>query len=81
MWVYDLRTNQHFTLKQKPLRRQHLDGFVASYRPGRARDARVESERRKSFTYDEVIARDEANLDITWLRDESLDMDNLTAPK
>ena len=28
LWVYDLRTNQHFTLKQNPLRRQHLDDFV-----------------------------------------------------
>lgn len=24
LWVYDLRTNQHFTLKQNPLRRHHL---------------------------------------------------------
>ena len=26
LWIYDLRTNQHFTLKQNPLRRHHLDG-------------------------------------------------------
>jgi len=25
LWVYDLRTNQYFTLKQNALRRQHLD--------------------------------------------------------
>ena len=82
LWVYDLRTNQHFTLKQNPLRRQHLDEFVASYLPGKARDERVESERWKSFTYDDLIARDKANLDITWLRDASLeDMDNLPAPE
>jgi type I restriction enzyme M protein len=44
--------------------------------PGR-RDKREESERWKSFTYDEITARDKANLDITWLRDESLeDLDN-----
>ena len=36
----------------------------------------------KSFTYDELVARDKANLDITWLRDESLeDLDNLPAPE
>ena len=29
LWVYDLRTNRHFTLKQNPLRRHHLDDFVA----------------------------------------------------
>jgi len=37
LWVYDLRTNQHFTLKQNPLRRGHLDEFVESFRPGRPR--------------------------------------------
>jgi type I restriction enzyme M protein len=82
LWVYDLRTNQHFTLKQNPLQRHHLDEFVASYLPGKARDERTESERWKAFTYDELVARDKANLDITWLRDESLeDMDSLPAPE
>jgi type I restriction enzyme M protein len=42
----------------------------------------VESERWKSFPRDELVARDKANLDITWLRDESLeDADNLPAPE
>ena len=82
LWVYDLRTNQHFTLKQSPLRRHHLDEFVASYLAGKDRAERVESERWKSFTHDELIARDKVNLDITWLRDESLeDVDNLPAPE
>ena len=32
--------------------------------------------------YDELIARDKASLDITWLRDESLeDTDNLPPPE
>ena len=82
MWVYDLRTNQHFTLKQNPLRRHHLDDFVDWYLPGKARDERVESERWRAFSHDELIARDKVNLDVTWLRDESLeDMDNLPAPE
>jgi type I restriction enzyme M protein len=82
LWVYDLRTSQHFTLKQNPLRRHHLDDFVEAYLPGKARDERVASERWKSFTYDELIARDKVNLDITWLRDDSLeDVDNLPAPE
>jgi hypothetical protein len=46
---YDLRTNQHFTLKQNSLRRHHLDDFVASYQPGAPRSERVESERFKAF--------------------------------
>ncbi len=80
LWVYDLRTNQHFTLKQNPLRREHLDEFVDVFEPGR-RGERVDSERWKPFTYDEVVARDKANLDITWLRDESLeDLDSLPSP-
>jgi type I restriction enzyme M protein len=82
LWIYDLRTNQHFTLKQNPLRRHHLDEFVACYLPDKPRSERTETERFKSFGYDELIARDKVNLDITWLRDESLeDMDNLPAPE
>ncbi|RBY96869.1 SAM-dependent DNA methyltransferase [Blastococcus sp. TF02-8] len=82
LWVYDLRTNQHFTLKQNPLRRSHLDEFVESVRPGRPRTERVERERFRAFTYDEIVARDKANLDITWLKDASLeDLDDLPAPE
>ncbi len=82
LWVYDLRTNQHFTLKQNPLRRRHLDDFVACYLPGKDRSERVASKRWKSFTYDDLMARDKVNLDITWLRDEYLeDADNLPAPE
>lgn len=82
LWVYDLRTNQHFTLKQSPLTRAHLDEFVACYAPGQPRSERTESERFRSFGYDELVARDKANLDITWLRDDSLeDLDNLPAPE
>jgi len=31
----------------------------------------IESERWKSFSYEELVARDKANLDITWLKVES----------
>ncbi|MEU5461645.1 N-6 DNA methylase [Streptomyces althioticus] len=80
-WVYDLRTNQHFTLKQNPLTRKHLDDFVACAKPGRPRKERVETERFKAFTYEELVGREKVNLDITWLRDESLEaLDNLPAP-
>jgi type I restriction enzyme M protein len=82
LWLYDLRTNQHFTLKQNPLRREHLQDFVDCYLPAKSRSERVESERFRSFTYDEITARDKVNLDVTWLRDESLeDLDNLPAPE
>ena len=71
----------HFTLKQNPLRSEHLRDFVDAYSAG-DRSSRAERERFHRFTYDELIQRDKASLDITWLRDESLeDMDNLPAPE
>lgn len=81
LWVYDLRTNEHFTLKQNPLQRHHLDDFVSCYLPGAPRSERIETERFRAFSYDEIVARDKANLDITWLKDDSLtDLDNLPSP-
>jgi type I restriction enzyme M protein len=81
LWVYDLRTNSHFTLKQNPLGFEHLQEFIAAYRP-EDRGDRVESERFKRFGYDELLARDKLSLDLIWLRDESLeDMDNLPPPE
>jgi type I restriction enzyme M protein len=80
LWVYDLRTNQHFTLKQNPLRAEHLCEFVDAFRPGE-RHLREESERFHSFSYDDLIQRDKVSLDITWLRDASLeDADDLPPP-
>jgi type I restriction enzyme M protein len=82
LWIYDLRTNQHFTLKQNPLRRHHLDDFVSSFLPGKPRSERVETRQFRPFAYEELVARDKVNLDITWIPDESLDdMDNLPAPE
>jgi type I restriction enzyme M protein len=80
LWIYDLRTNQSFTLKTRQLVRADLNDFVACYRAKRRQD-RVETERFRSFSYDELMARDKVSLDIFWLRDESLeDTDNLSAP-
>ena len=46
------------------------------------RPERTETERFKAFTYDELVARDKASLDIFWLRDGSLeDTGNLPAPE
>ncbi|MBA3380310.1 MAG: SAM-dependent DNA methyltransferase [Actinobacteria bacterium] len=80
LWVYDLRTNQHFTLKQNPLRYEHLQDFIAAF-SAQDKGARGESERYRRFTYDELLARDKVSLDLVWLRDESLeDMENLPSP-
>ena len=81
LWIYDFRTNQSFTLKERQLVRSDLDDFVACYNADN-REERVETECFKPFTYDELLARDKASLDIFWLRDESLeDTDNLPAPE
>ncbi len=87
VWVYDLRTNQHFTLKQNRLDRADLDEFVACYNPeNRHKRKPTWTEKKpegrwRAYTYDEIVARDKASLDIFWLRDESLeDSANLPDP-
>jgi len=79
LWIYDLRTNKHFTLKQNPLTRADLDEFVACYNPENRHDRRETwteenpEGRWRAFDYEELIARDKASLDIFWLRDEALE--------
>jgi type I restriction enzyme M protein len=71
MWVYDFRTNKHFTQKTRAMTRADLEEFVQAYKPG-AVNQRVESERFKKFTYEEILERDKTNLDIIWLKDGSI---------
>ena len=81
LWIYDLRTNLHFTLKENTLKRSDLDDFVACYHTKNRHD-RKESERFKSFTYEELAKRDKVNLDIFWLKDDALEQSaNLPAPE
>jgi type I restriction enzyme M protein len=87
VWFYDLRTNQHFTLKTNTLKRGDLDEFVALYKSG-ARHTRKATwseanptGRWRSYDYAELVARDKCSLDLFWLRDESLEAsNNLPAP-
>ena len=80
LWIYDLRTNKHFTLKKNPLRFEDLQDFIACYNPENRHD-RKETERFKCFAYDELMQRDKVSLDIFWLRDESLEeSENLPEP-
>jgi type I restriction enzyme M protein len=95
LWIYDLRTNKHFTLKTNPLKREDLDEFVALYNPRNRHERRptwsAEPDakagtrpdgRWRAYAYDELVARDKASLDIFWLKDESLaDSDNLPPPE
>lgn len=80
VWIYDLRTNIHFTLKTQQMRYDYLKDFIISYNSSN-RFKRKESERFKKFNYEDISSRDKTNLDIFWLKDESLgDMDNLPDP-
>ena len=72
LWIYDLRTNMHFTLKKNPINFKDLDDFIKCFNPDNRYD-RVESERFKAFSYDELKQRDKISLDIFWLKDESLE--------
>jgi len=80
LWIYDFRTNRHFTLKTNPLKQSDLDDFVACYNPENRHD-RKPTECFRPFDYDELVKRDKASLDIFWLKDESLeDSANLPDP-
>jgi type I restriction enzyme M protein len=79
LWIYDLRTNQRFTLKERPMVRADLDDFVACYASGERRK-RKETERFRRFAYADLVARDKVNLDIFWLKDDTLDDPDLLPP-
>ena len=88
IWIYDFRTNIHFTLKQNPLTDEALDDFVKCYNPtNRYERKETWSEqnpegRWRKFSYDEIAKRDKQSLDIFWLKDKSLtDLDNLPKPE
>ena len=80
IWFYDLRTNKHFTLKTRQLKLDDLRDFVACYNPA-DRHLRKATDRFKFFSYEELISRDKASLDVFWLKDDSLDnLDDLPPP-
>ena len=87
VWIYDFRTNIHFTLKQNPMKESDLDDFVACFNPeNRHQRKETWSEenpdgRWRRFTVDEIWERDKKSLDIFWVKDKSLaDLDNLPEP-
>ena len=71
LWVYDLRTNKNFTLRQNPITDEDLGEFIDLYKAKSRKRTRRESERFKHVRYSELIERDKANLDIFWLEDKS----------
>jgi len=80
VWIYDCRTNKEFTLKERRMARGDLDEFVECYHPENRHQRKPTWDEKKNpegrwrgFTYDEIVARDKCNLDIFWLKDESLE--------
>lgn len=87
IWVYDFRTNVHFTLKQHPMVDADLDDFIECYNPeNRYERTETWSEenpdgRWRKFSTDDILKRDKTSLDIFWIKDKSLaDLDNLPDP-
>ena len=84
VWIYDLRTNIEKINKGHPLTASYFSDFEKAYGSdanGLPKGGRRESERFKRFSLDDINAKD-YNLDISWLRDESLESgDNLPDPE
>lgn len=83
VWVYDLRTNVEKVTKGHPLTASNFEDFEKVYGDdpnGHPKGGRQETERFRQFTREDIMARDE-NLDIFWLRDESLESDDLPDPE
>lgn len=87
VWVYDFRTNINLSLVTNSLNDEHLKDFIKCYCADnilKRQETWSEENpdgRWKKYTYDEIIKRDKTNLDITWIKDESLaDLDNLPEP-
>lgn len=87
VWIYDFRTNVHFTLKQNPMTDRDLEDFISCYHPEN-RFNRMETwspdnpdGRWRKFSAQEILERDKTSLDIFWIKDKALaDLDNLPAP-
>ena len=73
LWIYDFRTNQNFTLKETPLKREDLDEFVRCFN-AQNRFERKPSDspqgRWQAFPYEQLIKRDKLALDIFWIKDD-----------
>ncbi|MCH7535239.1 MAG: N-6 DNA methylase, partial [Bacteroidetes bacterium] len=87
VWIYDFRTNIHFTLKKNPMKLEDLEDFITCYNPEnrlkRKETWSVDNPegRWRKFNYDEIIVRDKTSLDIFWIKDKSFtDLDNLPDP-
>lgn len=87
VWFYDYRTNISHTLKKKPLQVEHLQAFCTCYLSKRREDRKETWSKKnpngrwRKYSYNEILSRDKVNLDITWLKDDSvIDSQNMPEP-
>ncbi|NLX96638.1 MAG: SAM-dependent DNA methyltransferase [Rhodopirellula sp.] len=79
LWVYDLRTNRHFTQKQNPIHRSDFDEFAELFKPGAMHKRKAtwsESNpdgRWRCYDYEDLLKRDKLSLDLFWIKDDSLE--------
>lgn len=84
LWVYDYRTGVKHTLVANPLKREHLDDFVKCYNADNISkrketySAENPNGRWRKFSRDELLSRSNTNLDISWIKDGSEDLSNVT---
>ena len=68
LWVYDLRSDNRFSLKAKPLRGDDLADFVEFYRAGdrAGRSAGEGHPRWRAFDRASLLSDEDARLDLSW---------------
>lgn len=85
VWIYDLRTNMPSFGKRTPLTREHFGEFEAAFGDdphGKAKRADQGEEGRFRRFDRAFVEKRSWNLDITWLRDESVEhADDLPEPQ
>lgn len=76
IWIYDLRTNIEKIAKRRKLTEKDFEEFVKLYK----QEKRKEAERWKKFSLKDINDRN-FNLDIFWLKDDSLDSGEYEEPE
>jgi type I restriction enzyme M protein len=76
LWVYDLRSERNFSLRQNPIKPDDLADFVHCYH-AENRSRRKESAHFRRFKYSDIVSRDKASLDLQW-RQEGVSVEALT---
>ncbi|WP_422351002.1 type I restriction-modification system subunit M [Flagellimonas sp.] len=87
VWYYDYRTNINHTPKKNPLKSTDLKEFIELYNSANLEKRKetwsqeTPQGRWRKYSYEELLTRDKTNLDVFWLRNDSIiDLDNLPDP-